>query len=111
MKIIRAWTHDYRPFIMGGDCNKPMACDVEAAGPYDLGRGIKGYLINSPTGKQFVVEAKSLGIVGPSLPEVKADIKRTSKKVCDKQIKDARVQGKGARVVQPSEFWTRLKAV
>ena len=106
---IKVWTKDYRPFIMGGDCHQPMACEVKATGPFPLGKGYKGYLIFSPRGKTFVVESKTGALVGSTIDEVKNDIKNAKPEFIKNQIKEAVIQSKKARKVEESYFWEKLE--
>lgn len=107
---VKVFTRDYRPFILGGDVHQPMAAEIAASGPYALGKGFSGYLIKSPKGKTFIAEATTGALVGPTLEEVRADIKAGKKSVMTKQVEQARELAARARTVSANEFWERLKA-
>jgi hypothetical protein len=109
MKKIKIWTKDYRPFILGGNVHQPMATEAEASGPFALGKGYEGYVVLSPLGESFVAESKTGALVGPTLNEVRADIKKAKKSVMKKQIIEAQESVKAARIVDPAEFWKRLR--
>ena len=111
MKKIKVWTRSYRPFILGGDVNAPVASMVEAQGPFPLGKGYKGYLIVAPNGKTWVAESTTGALVGPTLDEVRADIKAAKPSVMKAQIEDAKIQVEKAYLVPAKEFWTKLKAL
>lgn len=105
---IKIWTAAYMPFILGGDVYQPLFCEVEAQGPIDLGRGYKGYLVLAPDGSTVVAESTSGGLVGPTIQEVRADIKSGSIAVMRKQVEEAVEKGKTARPIAPEEFWTLM---
>lgn len=107
---IKAWTTNYRPFIMGGDVNAPIMAEIEASGPFDIGKGYLAYLIVSPSGKTFVCESVTGAIVGSTIEQVKDDVKSGTKKDMDKQIDDAKSMVKRAYMASADEFWHRLRA-
>ncbi len=110
MPKIRVFTKAYRPFIMGGDCHAPIAAEVEALGPHDLGKGFQGYLVTSPSGKTHVAEATTGGFVGESLDAVRQDVAG-----CDDvammqgQVAMAAEKAKSAELLPPDEFWSYFK--
>ena len=111
LKDVDVWTAAYTPFIMGGDVNAPILTTVPAAGPFDLGRGFKGYLVTAPSGKTFVAEATTGAFVGPTIESVKKDIaKCTDIMLMKMQVSEAAELKKKARRVAPERFWTGLKA-
>lgn len=106
---MRIWTEAYTPFIMGGDCNAPIICEVPVHGPFDLGRGIQGFLVVSPSGQTFVVEVETGGIVGFTVKDVRRDIEVADSVVMEAQIADAKKRVLKARTVSSDEFWRRLE--
>jgi hypothetical protein len=112
MNKVRVYTMEYVPFVMGGSVYQPICTEVESAGEYDLGKGFTGYLIVAPNGRTFIAEKESGAFIGGTIDGVRNDI--TS---CDdiqfmqKQVSDAVKYVKQARMVSPSEFWRKLKAV
>lgn len=107
---MRIWTEAYRPFIMGGDCNAPIICDVPVTGPFDLGRGYQGFLAVSPNGKTFVAESFTGAIVGSTLNGVREDIEDADAMVMEEQIAHARKRVLQAATVSRDEFWKMLRA-
>jgi len=102
----------YEPFIMGGDVHKPISTDIEVGEKLDLGKGFFGYLVVNPNNdKTYVVEAKSGGIIGPSLAQVKKDIEDCDDiKVMKKQIKEAKKRRDYASKLEPEEFWGKFRS-
>ena len=104
--IIRIWTECYRPFLLCGNVNQPIAAQIEAHGPYDLGQGFEGYLVIAPFGKTFVVEKESGGIVGASLDVVREDIVACPDAALMKgQIENAKKRGRTAQEMDAKQFW------
>lgn len=107
---IRIWTQCHRPFMMGGDVHRPIATVVNAEGPFDLGKGFKGYLITNPKGNVSVVEAESGGIVADSLDAARKDIADCADLTAmKKQVAEATERGKYAENMTPAEFWGLFK--
>ncbi len=106
---ITIWVPCYRPFIMGGDVNRPVKCEIEAQGPFDIGKGFKAYLVSKPGGRFAVAEATTGAIVGDTLEEVRADIKDGSAAVMRKQVAESAIQVARAFTVEPDEFWSLMK--
>lgn len=107
---MKIWTKAYRPFIMGGDCNAPIICDVPVDGPFDLGVGYQGFLAVSPNGKTFVAESITGAIVGSTVDGVRKDIKVGDKAVMERQIAQAKELVLRADTVSQDEFWKLLRA-
>lgn len=109
---VKVYTLGYFPFVMGGNVWQPISCEVETENKkHDLGRGYKGYLITAPNGKTFVAECDSGAFVGPTLEQVREDIKTGDPEVMKKQVADALIESKKAKKIDPSEFWGRLKCL
>ncbi len=106
---MRIWTEAYTPFIMGGDCNAPIICEVPVHGPFDFGKGFQGFLAVSPHGRVVVVEAETGGVVGSSVTAVRLDVEAADSVVMEVQIADAKKRVLKVRTVSPEEFWGRLK--
>ena len=102
---LRIWALRYRPFLMGGDVNRPMATTVIATGPYALGLGYSGYLVASPSGKTHVAEATSGALIGPSLAEVREDVRTGDPALMVQQVQTAQGEAVRAENVSPQEFW------
>jgi len=107
---MKIWTEAYQPFIIGGDCNTPIICDIPVAGPFDLGSGYQGYLAVSPSGKTFVAESITGAIVGPTIDEVRKDIEEADKTVMEEQIAFAKKRVSKAVEVTQDRFWQMLRA-
>lgn len=107
---MRIWTFAYRPWIMGGNVNAPVMCDVPVTGPYDVGKGLQVYLATSPSGRTFVAESITGALVGPTVPDVRADVELATKEVMDKQIEDAKSAVLGVHMIAVKNFWMLLRA-
>lgn len=106
---MRIWTEAYRPWMMGGDCNAPIICDVPVDGPFDLG-GSQCFLATSPSGKTFVAEGITGAIVGPNIEIVRSDIEAVDETVVEGQIARAKIRVLRADTVSQDEFWRLLRA-
>lgn len=106
---IKVWTEAYRPFVMGGRVRYPVMAEVEATGPHALGKGYFGYLITAPDGSTLVAESETGALVGPTLEEVKADIKSATKQIMKEQIEHARERVKIAEQTSADNFWKMLR--
>ena len=106
---MKVFTLEYVPFVMGGSVWQPMACEVEADGPHDIGHGFEGYIVTAPNGKTFIAEAISGAFVGPDLETVRNDIRIGEKETMQKQVYDALAMSEKARMAEPDEFWRKLK--
>lgn len=95
---------------MGGNVNAPVSCEVEALGPFDLGAGYQGFLVVAPSGKTFVAESITGGIVGSTVDEVRADVASADKEMMARQIENALKRGQEAVAVSVDEFWRLLRA-
>ena len=108
---MKVWTEAYRPFILGGDVNAPIAADIEDTGPIlDLGEGYCGYLLVNPaTGDTFVAESTSGAFVGPSIEQVREDIATGSPALMCEQV-DAAMERRHKAIMLPAdEFWGVFK--
>jgi len=110
-KEIFVWTICYFPFTMGGSVWRPGGCKVKASGPYDLGKGYKGYLVTAPNNTTFVSEATSGAFVGPSLESVKKDIKTGDPKLMKEQVTDANNKKGTVQELEVEKFWEMLKCL
>lgn len=99
------WTEAYRPFIMGGDVNAPISTEIEVGEPVDLGKGITGYLVCSPSGKTFVAEATTGAFIGGSIDQVKTDIGEAAPEVMQEQLAAAKKRAKSAESMEKDKFW------
>lgn len=104
---IKIWTRGYNPFSLGG-VHAPVSCYTNGT-PTQLARGFRGYIVKSPKGKTFIVEAESGGIVGDDLEEVRKDIKRGDLKEMREQVKKAKAQLKSAVLVGEEKFWEMMR--
>lgn len=100
------WTRGYSPFIMGGDVNAPVGCDMECT-PVKLGRGFNGLTVDTPKGNLIVAEMETGAIVGNSLEQVKEDIQHGNMDIMLQQIQDAKLLLPKARHISAEEFWSR----
>lgn len=107
----KIYTLSYQPFVMGGDVWQPIAATVEVDGPYEIGGGYKAYVAEAPNGKIFVAEEQSGALIGPSLEEVREDVRTGDIDIMKQQVADAIVQSKNAEIIEEEEFWRRLKCL
>lgn len=107
MTTIRIWRPAYRAFMMGGNVHTPICADVEALGPYDLGKGFQGYVVTDTyKGCSRVVCAESLGVIGDTLESVRADVGRCKDVAfMRKQVAEAKIEGETATVMDAEAFW------
>lgn len=107
---MKVWTTHHRPFIIGGNVNASVHCELEPnAGPFILGKGYLGYLVVAPSGKTYIVEAITGGIVGNTIEQVRADVAVGEDKVIAQQIKDNFELSLETFPVTPDVFWKMLK--
>jgi hypothetical protein len=106
---ITIYAPNYQPFRLGGNVHAPMSCQVEALGPYPIGKGFEGFLVVSPFGKTYVAEKESGGLIGPSLDSVREDVESAELKVMKEQVQEAVRISKTAEPVSTEEFWERMR--
>ena len=102
---IAIWKWGYFPFTLGGKVHRPIKCTVEASGPIDLEGGYSGHVVVAPNGKTYVAEASSGGLVGPSVEEVREDIRSGDPDTIRQQVEDAKAKLAEAQEVTPGRFW------
>jgi len=102
---LKVWTRAYRPFIMGGDINAPIATKVKVGDPVCLGHNIKIYVVTSPTGHIHIAESTTGGFVGIDLEQVKSDIAAADPEVIKSQLVEAAQEVKKAQMMEPKKFW------
>jgi hypothetical protein len=113
LTIKRIWVPGYRPFVMGGHVHYTLAADIECEGPFDMGKGIEAYTATSPTGKVLVVDSVSLGVIGPSLEEVRADVAEADIATMRKQQDEAKLHYEqelsigAVEVCEPGYLWIK----
>ena len=100
----RIWTLGYFPFTMGGNVNRSICTDVEIKEEEKLGKGIVGWLVDTPRGER-VCEATTGAIVGNSFEKVKQNIADATQDMVDKQIADAKELARKAEHFEPGDFW------
>ena len=105
---VTIWKWGYFPFTLGGKVHRLIKCTVEAEGPVDLGGGYSGYVVVAPTGRTYVAEASSGGLVGPSVEEVRDDIRKGDPHAMQEQIEAAKVKLAKAQEVSVDRFWGRV---
>jgi len=106
---LKVWTEAYRPFIMGGDVNAPISTEIEVGEKVDLGKGIGGYLVCSPSGKTFVAEATTGAFIGGSIEQVKSDIADATPEIMQEQLVAAKRRAKSAEPMKKEKFWGMFK--
>lgn len=103
------WTRAYRPFIMGGDVNGPIATEVEVGEPFDLGHGIQAHLVVSPSGKTYVAEATTGAFVGNDIDQVKADVSSADPEIMKDQLDAAKRELKKVDHLSNENFWSMFR--
>lgn len=107
---IRAiWTEGYRPFVMGGSVYYPIGCKVECEGPHEIGLGYRAWVATAPNGRTFVAESMTGAIVGPTLEQVREDIRTGDPAIMKQQVAAAKQRAKAIEFTTPDKFWTALK--
>lgn len=109
LKTMLVWTMGYFPFVMGGKVWQPIGTNVEVSQAIPVGRGYKVYVVTAPNGKVFIAEATTGAFVGPSIESVKKDIETGDPKLMKEQVKKATATRENVKVLEPTDFWTRLK--
>lgn len=102
---LTVWTSAYRPFMMGGNVNAPIATEVEVGDSFELGHGIRAHLVVSPSGKTHVAEATTGAFVGTDIDEVKADVSAADPKVMEDQLDWAKKEFEKADHISNERFW------
>ena len=102
--ILRIWFWGYRPFLMGGEVNGPVATDIDVGERVELGKGFYGYVIVGPK-HTVVVEETSGAVVGNVLEDVRHDIETGEQHTMDDQVAWAIQQRERADVLSNDEFW------
>ena len=107
---MRIWTRVYNPWTMGGPVSRIISTDVEPIeGPFDLGKGHKGYLVFGPTQRSFIVEAMTGGIVGTKRDVVRADVADGDPEFMEKQLAEAKLDAEKAERLEPAAFWALVR--
>ncbi len=109
MTKIRIYTECYQPFRMGGNLREPIACTVEAFGPFDLGKGFEAYVVCDPDGRTVVAEAISGGLVGDTIENVRKDVEEGNEAAMARQIDEGKQITARARDIDAGEFWAMRK--
>ena len=102
---MRIWTEAYRPFVMGGDVNSPIATEVDATLPLDAGKGICVCVIESPHGTTHIAEMSTGALVGTDLAQVRSDIAAADPDVMAEQLEYAKERATEADPLDSEEFW------
>jgi hypothetical protein len=107
---LRIWPEAYRPFIMGGDVNGPIATTVEIGHLHivEAAPDIRIVELTSPYGTHHVAEVTSGALVGTSMNRVMQDIAAAPADVMAQRIADAKVRALKADTVSPAVFWWLL---
>lgn len=107
------WATDNSFMTFGRPIYYPLVAKIECKGPYDLGKGQKGYLVVAPNGKTFVAEATTGAFIGKDIKSVQEDVASTTADVCNQQVADAakELKRKDVKTVDADEFWRRLKCL
>lgn len=89
---------------------QPLGIETkDYVGPYTLGSGYSGFVINSPFRAQFVVEANTGAIVGNTLDEVRKDVSTCDAEYMRRQVNCAREKLTQLQLVEPDYFWSSLR--
>ena len=104
------YTATYNPFILGGDVHQFIKTDVPVGEPQDLGKGYSAYLVTAPNGTVYVVEATTGALLGTNLSQVLEDVAQGAPAMMEDQLSKSKLDFEKARLIQPDEFWRKLKA-
>lgn len=109
-KAMEIYTKTYNPFILGGDVHQFIKTDVPVGEPQDLGKGYSAYLVTAPNGTAYVVEATTGALLGTDLSQVLEDVVQGDPAIIENQLSKSKLDFEKARLIQPDEFWRKLKA-
>ena len=104
------YTATYNPFIMGGDVHQFIKTEVPVGEPQDLGKGYSAYLVTAPNGTAYIVEARTGALLGTDLSQVLEDVAQADTAIMEDQLSKSKLDFEKARLIQPAEFWRKLKA-
>lgn len=110
MLLVKAWTMRYEPFRCGGSLWNPVIAEVEAEGPFDLGKGFHGHVFTSGEGRFHVAESETGALVGAgvtmesALEAVRKDIDEAEETVMAQQIVQAKETVQRATEIESTEF-------
>ena len=102
------WTTRNNPFSLGKKIDY-VGCVLNCKGPFDLGKGYKGWVAIAPNGKKFVAEHETGAIIGNSLKQVKDDIAAGDEEVIREQMVEALKNLQRVQIVSTDQFWSGLR--
>jgi len=103
----RVYSTAYCPFAITG-VHRAVAADVECTGPYDIGHGYQGWLVNAPNGQTRVAEAETGGFIADSISAARRDVAAGDPAEQAVIIEKGHVAAKSAKLVDTDEFWKVL---
>jgi hypothetical protein len=98
------------PFVLGGSPKwRPTKTQVTTyAGPYDLGKGFRGFVVPFPDGHGAVVVTEGGSIVGSTLEQVRADIAACEDvAMMRQQVAEGEKQAAEAVEIPAAKFWEK----
>lgn len=102
---LRVWTHAYRPFIMGGNTNRPVATCVEVIEEKQTGK-ITLFSFKTPKGAIRVAEKLTGAIVGDSIESVEKDLLNSDPKLIEDQLQQAKLYSEQAETLDSEAFFS-----
>ena len=109
MQKLPVWTKAYRPFMLGGNVNAPIATEVEVGEATELAPGISVHVVVSPTGTAHVAEATTGAFVGTDIEQVRKDVQDADPEIIKDQLKKAKAELDGVDHLDPAVFWGLFK--
>ena len=109
IKVI--WTRAYNPFVFGGSTEQIIGTRITVDPSKDLhfSSRVRIHEVLSPKNTKFYVESRSGGLLGTDLKMIREDLKAAHPTFLKKQLKEQTAAGKRAKIVEPSEFWSRVE--
>jgi len=101
------WTTRNNPFGLGKTIDY-VGCVLDCNGPFNLGKGFKGWVATAPNGKKFVAEHETGAIVGNDLELVKTDVANASKQTIMEQLGEALKNLPRVQILSTDQFWSGL---
>ena len=110
MTQIEIWKWGYFPYTLGGKVHRPIKTTVDVDDRVDLGGGYEGYVVETPAGECFIVEATSGAVIGSTVEAVRQDIAAGDPDLMRDQVSDSLLKRKNAQVLTPDEFFRPKRA-
>ena len=103
-KPLRIWSQGFRPFIMGGDVHRPMACEITSYSESFLLAKVSIRAAIRPDGVMVFLEPGG-GIVGDQIAVLRRDLMKCSPKLAKEQMERSKKLNDYALLMPEEEFW------